>query len=148
MPAQSTTLSPQQLIAAAKAPVSAYNDKNWGAVKASITPNFVYDEVATQRKAQGVDQVLALWQGWAVAFPDSKGTIDNAYVSGDTVVLEITWRGTHQGQLATSKESIPPTGKRVEFRSCVVCEIADEKAKLQRQYFDMATMLQQIGVGG
>ena len=35
MPAQSTTLSPQQLIAAAKAPISAYNDKNWGAVKAS-----------------------------------------------------------------------------------------------------------------
>ncbi len=148
MPAQSTKLSPQQLTAAAKAPFIAYNDKNWGAVKASITPNFVYDEVATQRKAQGVDQVLALWQGWAVAFPDSKGSIDNAYVSGDTVVLEITWRGTHQGPLPTPKGSIPPTGKRIEFRSCVVCEIADEKAKLQRQYFDMATMLQQIGVGG
>jgi len=148
MPAQSTTLSPQQLIAAAKAPIIGYNDKNWGAVKASITLDFVYDEVATQRKVQGVDQVLALWQGWAVAFPDSKATFDNAYVSGDTVVLEITWRGTHQGPLATSKESIAPTGKRIEFRSCVVCDIAGEKAKQQRQYFDMATMVQQIGVGG
>ena len=146
MPA--TKLSPPQLIAAAKAPTLAYNDKNWGAVKASITQDFVYDEVASGRKVQGVDQVLAIWQGWAAAFPDSKATFDNAYVSGDTVVLEITWRGTHQGQLQTPKGAIPPTGKRIEMRSCVVCEMAGEKAKLQRQYFDMATMLQQIGVGG
>jgi predicted ester cyclase len=69
-------------------------------------------------------------------------------VSGDTVVLEITWRGTYQGQLATPKESIPPSDKRIEFRSCVVCEAAGEKAKLQRQYFDMTTMLQQIGADG
>jgi steroid delta-isomerase-like uncharacterized protein len=149
MSAQSTKLSPQQLIAAAKAPIIAYNDKKWDAVKASITPDFVYDEVATNRKVQGLDQVLSLWQGWAAAFPDSKATIDNVHVSGDNkAVLEITWRGTHQGALLTPKGSIPATGKRIEFRSCVVCEVAGEKAKSQRQYFDMATMLQQIGVGG
>jgi hypothetical protein len=26
---------------------------------------------------------------------DSKGTVTNAYASGDTVTLEITWQGTH-----------------------------------------------------
>lgn len=148
MPAQSTKLSPQQLIAAAKAPTLAYNEKNWDAVKASITPDFVYDEVATNRKVQGLDQVLALWQGWAAVFPDSKATFDNAYVSGDKVVLELTWRGTHQGPLITTKGSIPATGKQIEFRSCVISEMAGDKARLQRQYFDMGTMLQQLGVGG
>jgi steroid delta-isomerase-like uncharacterized protein len=148
MAAQSTKLSPSQLIAAAKAPTLAYNNKNWDAVKASITPDFIYDEVATGRKVQGLDQVLAVWQGWAAAFPDSKGSIDNAYASGDHVVLEITWRGTHQGALATPAGAIPPTGKRIEFRSCVISEMAGDKAKVQRQYFDMGTMMQQLGIGG
>ena len=148
MSAQSTKLSPPQLIAAAKAPTLAYNDKNWGGVKASLTPDFVYDEIATGRKVQGVDQVLALFQGWAAAIPDSQATFHNAYASGDTVVLEVTWRGTHQGPLQTPKGPIPATGKRIEIRSCLVCEMAGDKIKAQRQYFDMATMLQQIGVGG
>src|SRR6266699_4819904 len=93
-------MSQQSLTDAAKAPIIAYNDKDWKAVKAAVTPGFLYDEVATQRKIQGVDQVITAWQGWGTAFPDSKATFHNAYASGDTVVLEVTWRGTHKGPLA------------------------------------------------
>jgi steroid delta-isomerase-like uncharacterized protein len=148
MSAQATKLSPTQLITAAKAPILAYNDKNWDVLKSLLTPDFVYDEVATGRKVQGIDHVLPVWQGWAAALPDSKATFHNACASGDTVVLEVTWRGTHQGALHTPKGAIPPTGKPIELRSCVVCEMAGEKCRSQRQYFDMGTMLQQIGVGG
>ena len=43
-------MSQQSLIDAAKAPIIAYNDKDWKAVKAAVAPGFLYDEVATQRK--------------------------------------------------------------------------------------------------
>ena len=147
MAAQTTKLSPSQLIAAAKAPILAYNEKNWGAVAASVTADFVYDEVATQRRVQGAEQVIAAWQGWATALPDSKATFNSAQASGDVVVLEVTWRGTHQGPLQTPKGAISPTGKRIEVRACFVCETAGEKVKVQRHYFDMGTMLAQLGVG-
>ena len=147
MPAPSTTLSPQQLIDAAKAVIIAYNEKNWTAARASITADFAYDEVATGRKTQGADEVVALWQGWAAALPDSKGTFNRALVSGNTVVLELTWKGTHKGPLQTPKGPIAPTGKSIEVRAINVFEIAGEKARIQRQYFDMTTLLQQIGVG-
>ncbi|MGH7536913.1 MAG: ester cyclase [Gemmatimonadales bacterium] len=146
MPPQATTVSPQTLIEVAKAPILAYNDKNWQKAKASITPNFVYDEVATQRRVEGADQVIGLWKGWAEAFPDSKGTFHAAHVSGSTVVLEVTWKGTHQGPLQTPKGAIPATGKRIEIRACTVSEVAGEQVRTQRNYFDMATMLQQLGV--
>jgi len=146
MPPQATTVSPQTMIDAAKAPILAYNDKNWQKAKASITPNFLYDEVATRRRVEGADQVIGLWKGWAEAFPDSKGTFHAAHVSGSTVVLEVTWKGTHQGPLQTPKGSIPATGKRIEIRACNVFEVAGEQVRTQRQYFDMATMLQQLGV--
>ena len=46
------------------------------------------------------------------------------------------------------KGPIAATGKGIEFRSCNVIEINPdkEKAKSQRQYFDMGTMLQQLGI--
>ena len=146
MPAQSTTLSPKQLIDAAKAPTIAYNEKNWNSVRASVAPDVTYDEIATGRRVQGVDQCIALWQGWAKAFPDSRATFDNAVTSGNTVVLELTWRGTHSGPLEGPTGTIAATGKRIEIRSCVVVELAGDKMKVERQYFDMATLLRQIGV--
>src|SRR5437762_5055940 len=111
-------MSQQSLIDAAKAPTIAYNNKDWKAVKAAVTPDFLYDEVATQRKIEGADQVIAAWQGWGTAFPDSKATFHNAYASGDTVVLEVTWRGTHKGPLQAATRQIPATGKPIEIRAC------------------------------
>ncbi len=146
MPAQATAVSPQALIDAAKAPILAYNDKNWDKMRSSITPDFAYDEVASGRKAQGADAVLPLWQGWAQAFPDSKATFNNALVSGNSVVLEVTWKGTHKGPLQTPKGPIAATGKTIEIRACAIMEMAAEKAKLQRHYFDMATLFEQLGV--
>ena len=146
MPAQSTMMSPQQLIEAAEAPIIAYGEKNWDQVRASLAQDFVYDEVATHRKTQGIDEVMAVWQGWATALPDSKATFDSTFVSGNTVVLEVTWRGTHKGPLQTPKGAVAATGKRIEIRACQVTEIADGKAKATRQYFDMVTLNQQLGI--
>jgi steroid delta-isomerase-like uncharacterized protein len=146
MPTKSTLIPPQQLIEAAKAPLMAYNEKNWERLRTLLTSDFAYDEVATQRKAQGINDVITLWQGWAAAFPDSKCTFNNAVASGDTVVLELTWQGTHKGQLQTPKGPIAPTGKRIEIRACDVVQLDGEKTKAQRHYFDMSTLLQQLGV--
>ena len=148
MPAQSTLLSPQQLIDAAKAPLLAYNQKDWNAVRSNITQDFIYDEVGTGRKVQGADQTIALFQGWAEAIPDSKATFDNVVASGNTVLLEVTWRGTHTGPLKTPKGYFAPTGKKIELRACAVVELLNGKANLQRHYFDMATLLQQLGITG
>jgi steroid delta-isomerase-like uncharacterized protein len=141
-------VSPQALIDAAKAPILAFNEKNWDKVKASITRDFVYDEVGTRRKVQGADEVVAIWQGWAQALPDAKATIHSALASGNTVVLEATWKGTHKGPLPTPKGPVPATGKTIDVRACMVFEIAGETARSQRHYFDMVTLLEQLGITG
>jgi steroid delta-isomerase-like uncharacterized protein len=147
MSPQATAVSPQALTEAAKALIVAYNDKNWEKVKAAITPDFLYDEVGTGRRVEGADPTLAAWKGWAQAFPDSKGSFDRAYAAGnDTVVLELTWRGTHQGPLGTAMGNIAATGKSIEVRAVAIVEMKGEKARSQRHFFDMATLLQQIGL--
>jgi steroid delta-isomerase-like uncharacterized protein len=145
--AQATAVSPQALTNAAKALIEAYNDKNWDRARAGITPDFVYDEIATGRKLTGADAALEVWKGWAQAFPDSKASFQGTHASDDgTVILEVTWTGTHQGPLQTPNGPIAPTGRRIELRACAVVEVLGEQARAQRHYFDMATLLQQIGV--
>jgi steroid delta-isomerase-like uncharacterized protein len=146
MPA--TLLTPQQLIEAAKAPIVAYSRKDWNAVKAGLASDVVYDELATQRRVEGADATIALWQGWAAALPDSAATIHAACASGNTVVLELIWTGTHTGPLTTPNGVIAATGKRIEVRACQVIELAPETGKTttQRHYFDLGTLLAQLGV--
>jgi steroid delta-isomerase-like uncharacterized protein len=130
----------------AKEQVIAYNEKDWDRVRAALAPEVIYDELATQRKAKGVDEVLTNWKGWAKAIPDSRATFNSELVSGNTAVLEVTWRGTHDGPLQTADREIPPTGKKIELRAIQVVDVANDRVKSIRQYFDMGTLLDQIGV--
>ena len=130
----------------AKAQIIAYNEKDWDAVRNVLEPNCVYDEVATHRRMKGLDEILTGWKGWATAFPDSKGSFENAVVSGDTVTMELTWRGTHKGPLRTPAGDTAPTGKSIEMRACQVVKVADGRVASIRHYFDMTTMLQQLGL--
>lgn len=147
MPA-STATSPQQLINTAKAPMLAFNAKDWNAVRAAITDDFVYDEVGSRRKVQGADQTMSLLKAWAAAIPDGKASFDNALVCGETVVLEVTWRGTHTGPLQTPRGQLAPTGKQIEVRACTALEVAGDRVRAQRHYFDMATLMEQLGQTG
>ena len=146
MPTQ-TAISPETLIATAKSSLQAYNDKDWERLKAVSTPDVVYDEVATGRRTEGIEQCLELFKGWAKAFPDSTATFGDAFAAGDHVVIEVTWRGTHKGLLQTSKGMIPPSGKRIEVRACNVFEVSGDKVSSQRHYFDMMTLLHQLTGG-
>ena len=139
-------MAEQGVIEVAKAQVIAYNDKNWGAVTEALGPEVVYDEVGTNRKLTGPGQVIDAWKGWAAALPDSKATFDAAHIAGNTVILELTWRGTHRGPLQTPAGQIPATGKPIEIRACQIVEVKDGKVQVVRHYFDMVTMLAQLGV--
>ena len=135
----------QSVIDIAKAQIVAYNQKDWNAVTAVLAPGCVYDEVATHQRVQGVNDILTAWRGWATALPDSNASFDHVSVSGNTVTLELTWRGTHNGPLQTPGGPLPPSGRKIEIRACQVVDVADGRVQAVRHYFDMATMLQQLG---
>jgi len=139
-------MSQRSLIDIAKGPNNAYDRKDWEAAKASVVPGVLYEEIATHRSVKGADQFVAVLQGWAKAFPDSKATYHNAIASGTTVVLELTWNGTHAGPLQMPDGNIPATGKPIKVAACMVVETGDGKVKSMRHYFDMATLMQQLGI--
>jgi steroid delta-isomerase-like uncharacterized protein len=130
----------------AKAGITAYNDKDWGKAKDMLAADAVYDEKGTHRRIQGGGNIIETWQGWAKAFPDSKATFVREFASGDTAILEVVWKGVHSGPLQTPTGEIPATNEPIELPACQVSQVEGEKIKSISHYFDMLTMLTQIGV--
>lgn len=132
----------------AKAGISAYNDKDWGKCKDILAADAVYDEKGTSRRIQGAVEIIEAWQGWAKAFPDSKATFVREVANGDTAVLELVWKGVHTGPLVTPTGTIPPSNRPIEIAACQVVQVEAGKIKSASHYFDLLTMLTQIGATG
>jgi steroid delta-isomerase-like uncharacterized protein len=133
------------VIEIAKASITAYNDKSWSKVKDLLATDAVYDEKGTNRRIQGAGEIIEVWQGWAKAFPDSKATFVREFVNGDFAVFEVVWKGVHTGPLQTPTATIPASNKPIEVPSCQVIRVEGEKVKSISHYFDMLTLLTQIG---
>lgn len=135
------------LIRLARINVEAYNESDWQKLKEVLTPDVVYDEVGTQRRVVGPDQMIDVYRGWKQVAPDGHGAITKAFASGNSVTLEVIWTGTQMGPLAVSEPAVPPTGKQWVVPGAQVIHFEGEKIKELRQYFDMMTLLKQIGGG-
>jgi len=133
------------IIETAKAATVAYNEKNWDKARAAFVEKGIYDEKATGRRIQGINQIIEVWQAWAKAIPDSKATFLAEYASGDTAILEVVWKGIHAGPLAMPSGTIAPSNKHIELPACQVVKVEGGKVQSFTHYFDMATLLTQIG---
>jgi len=136
------------VIEIAKASVTAYNKKDWNELRNLLAADTVYDEKATNRRLEGLGQIIEALQGWAQAFPDSKGTFIREFASNDTAILELVWKGVHTGPLQTPTGAIPASNKPIEVPACEVFRVEGGKVRAMTHYFDMLTLLNQIGVTG
>jgi steroid delta-isomerase-like uncharacterized protein len=113
----------------------------------SLLANDSYEEeLATQRRLEGADAQVDSARGWKEAFPDGHGTVHAAHEDAGTVTVELTWEGTQSGPMRTPDgHELPPSNRAVEVKACQVMEVEDGKIKATRHYFDLMTILQQIG---
>ena len=139
-------MAEQDLIQAARGVVEAFNVSDWEGCKAAMTSDSVYDEVGTSRRLQGVGDIISCLQEWKEGMPDVKGTVTNACASGNTVVLEVTWKGTHTGPLKSPSGEIPASGKQQTTRASWILNFDGGKITESRQYFDMLSFMQQLGL--
>jgi steroid delta-isomerase-like uncharacterized protein len=130
----------------ARESIESYNAGDFDRLRSLLADDFYEEEVGTQRRIDGADARVAAAQAWKQAFPDEHGAITGAYPSGNTVAIELTWEGTQSGPLATPDgQELPPSNKRETVKAVEVIEVEDGKIKVLRHYFDLITILQQIG---
>ena len=134
------------LVTLAKNHLESLAKGDWSAYRKALTDNAIYEEEATHRRVEGAEEYVKLIKGWSNAFPDMKATIKDSIAARDAVVLEVEWEGTHKGPLAGPQGVIPPTGRHGKLPAMVVFRFEGEKIRETRQYFDLMTLLNNLGV--
>jgi steroid delta-isomerase-like uncharacterized protein len=138
-------LTTEAIVELARKQVAAFNTGDWEQLRAGLASDSRYDELGTQRKIEGSEKIVELFKAWKTAFPDAVGTVTSAVASGNKAALEVTWKGTHSGPLATAEGTIPASGKLQETPAAFFFTFDGDKVKASRQYFDSMTLLKQIG---
>jgi steroid delta-isomerase-like uncharacterized protein len=80
--------------------------------------------------------------GLFAAFPDIRYNIDRILSSDDLVAAQCTVEGTHRGR----DRRDPATGKGITVPVGFMVQAREGKARDWTSYFDVATMLRQLGV--
>ena len=135
----------EDLIRLARENVDAWSVGDWGRLKEPFSPDLVYHELGTQRTLRGIDQLVEVYKGWKKSIPDGAGRVVSALASGNTVVLEVIWSGTQTGAIPGPGGEIPASGKSFSMPAAQVITFKDDKIIEFHHYFDMLTMVQQIG---
>src|SRR4051812_28535425 len=120
--------------------LAALTSGSWGEYRTTLAADAAYEEVPSQTRVVGIDQVLAAAQRWKTAFPDLRATINRAYTAGDRAVIEVEWEGTQSGPLEGMFGALAATHRRARVNAVLVFTVRDNKIVDSRHYFDMLTV--------
>jgi len=143
---QTEALTADELVKIAREQIDAFNNGDWEQMRALLASDSYYDELGTERKIEGPDKIVELFKGWKTAFPDAVGTVTSAVASGNEVALEVTWKGTHTGPLATPSGEVMGSGRRFRIEGAGVLELRDGRIAVERVYLDPGRFLGQLGL--
>jgi len=115
-------------------------------VAAVVDQRFEFADVGGGDETHGREDWRAFCGRFIRAFPDLFQDVTNLVAAGDSAFAEVVARGTHTGPLETPAGDIPPTGRGIEVRFCVVVRARDGLLVDGREYYDSATLLSQLGL--
>jgi steroid delta-isomerase-like uncharacterized protein len=103
-----------------------------------------YDVVPLGAPNNGAAAVDELLQSLFEAFPDFSARPLSTHHGDDIVFVDTMMSGTHNGTWA----GVPATGRKMEVRCGCVFHFDGDRLVKETVYFDHATLLSQIGIGG
>jgi steroid delta-isomerase-like uncharacterized protein len=91
---------------------------------------------------RGKEQIKANFDSEFASMPDLKVELRTLFVAGDWAGAESVMTGTNTGDLPM----LPATNKSVSVRAASIFEMRGNKIKRNSNYFDMGSLMQQLGV--
>jgi steroid delta-isomerase-like uncharacterized protein len=128
----------QKTLAAAFDAMNAHEAKRLASV---YSESAVMDAVGTP-PAKGKDAIASAWQRMFDAVSGFRASPTRLFLKGDVAVVEWAWSGTHSGELFGAAATEKPVGTAA---ANVVWFTPDGAIKEQHVYFDVATVLAQVG---
>jgi steroid delta-isomerase-like uncharacterized protein len=130
----------------ARAWLECINSRDFGGLRSLYAENIYEDLPSRQQRIQGADVMVDAYRRWTEAFPDLRGALTGLHGDKVTVTAEATFTGTWSGPLnMPGVAQQTPTDRQMTVSVCEVMEIEDGTIVGARAYYDMLTILQQIG---
>jgi steroid delta-isomerase-like uncharacterized protein len=86
---------------------------------------------------------------FVAAFPDLEFTVKSVLQDGNSVAFDGVGKGTHKGPMVGPEGEIPATNRPMQVRFAALLRVNDEGLITEeRRYFDLAGLMQQLGVMG
>ncbi|HSI98013.1 MAG TPA: ester cyclase [Gaiellaceae bacterium] len=95
---------------------------------------------------EGRDAIVEYTMRWLNAFPDATIRVERQIVSGDWVVQQYAFEGTHSDTLTGPAGDIPATGRRLTGPVADVTRIENGVMVETHLYFDQVNLLTQLGL--
>jgi ketosteroid isomerase-like protein len=96
----------------------------------------------------GIEPFREYLQTFKRAMPNARAVVEQMFATGDRVIVEGRFAGTHTGPLASPDGDIEPTGATVDLRFADVSRVVDGKIVAYHTYYDQLGMLTQFGLMG
>ena len=106
-----------------------------------IAEDAVYTMMVTGEEDHGREKILKMMKSFYSESFDGKFEETNSFIGAGNAVTEGFLVGKHIGEFA----GIPATGKDVRVPMCVIYDVGGGFIQKARIYFQMATLLQQLG---
>jgi steroid delta-isomerase-like uncharacterized protein len=121
----------------------AWKKKDFGSLNQYVSQDHVAHGPFTDQLPAGLAGVQAFASSFTSAFPDVTYTIDSQETDGDLVRTQVTYHGTHRGELM----GIPATGRQATVPVLITDRIAGGKIVESWAEWDPDDMMRQLGVG-
>ena len=95
---------------------------------------------------EGKDGLRQWFDLWREACPDYNVNYYNVVASGEQVMGEGTFTGTHTGVLHLPAGDVPATGRSVKADYSAFVRVKDGQVTYLRHYFDVMDMMIQLGL--
>jgi steroid delta-isomerase-like uncharacterized protein len=115
---------------------------DWNLLLPLFTDDLTYEDVTMGAVNRTKDELRAFGDAFFAGFPDVTFELTSKCATDTRGAAEWIMRGTHRGDMP----GMPATGKPVEVRGASVFEFAGAKIRRCSDYWDMATLLKQLGL--
>lgn len=122
--------------------VTAYNRHDVEAAIALYHEQVINTQLPWGQAVSGREAMRAIYTRVFQAFPDIVVESRQVTADGNRVVIEWCFRGTMRGEFAGHA----PTNRAFTLYGCEIFELSKGRIRIQRGYWDKATMLEQLGV--
>lgn len=117
-----------------------WNKGDYTGVPEMISPDYVYHSANGDMTGQeGFKQIFVIWR---TACPDIHAVIKELVAEGDTVVMNVSWKGTFTGNFM----SIEPTSNKIHMKEVWIHHFKDGKVIETTPFGNLQSLTSQMGI--